>query len=335
MIVSSQRPCRKLFGGCGDKLVVMSYHQRIEAPELANFLTTRSRESRLWFVNNRALEGAILGYAAKYAARYSVKLYGLALEGNHIQGPALFPKGNRASFMRDLNSSVARAVPRYTNHPGGGFWARRYSNEFLPGNEDIEEYFFYTALQPIQDGLVEKISDYPGYNCFHDAIWGRKLKFKVIRWGEFNAARRRNPSVSISDFTDIVSLQYERLPGYEELSQKDYAHLMLKKLEERRTAIVAKRKSKGLGFAGKDNLKKTIPGALPQSTKISTPQSHRPRVLSVCPKRRAECKAWYFDIYFNYKESSREYRSGNFEVVFPLGTYPPYLPCAHREQIAA
>ncbi|MDC0358890.1 hypothetical protein OAO01_08745, partial [Oligoflexia bacterium] len=79
---------------------------RIESKELGSYLTTRSRNSELWFINNRPLERAILGYAAKYSKRYSTKLFALAIEGNHIQGAALFPEANRASFMRDFNSSV-------------------------------------------------------------------------------------------------------------------------------------------------------------------------------------------------------------------------------------
>jgi hypothetical protein len=86
----------------------MSYHPRIESGEISSYLTTRSRNSELWFVNNKGLEAAILSYAAKYRTRYEVKLYGLAIEGNHVQGPAHFPKSNRANFMRDFNSSIAR-----------------------------------------------------------------------------------------------------------------------------------------------------------------------------------------------------------------------------------
>ena len=147
--------------------------------------------------------------------------------------------------MRDLNSSIARAVPRYTAHQGGKLWGRRYSNEFLPRNEDIEKYFFYTVLQPVQDGLVPKISQYPGYNCFSDAVWGRKKKFKVVRWGEYNARLKRDPTANIADYTEVVELEYERLPGYEELTQKEYAYLMMKKLEVRRQAIVEQRAARG------------------------------------------------------------------------------------------
>lgn len=304
----------------------MSYHPRIESKDLGSFLTTRSRNSELWFVNNNKLQQSILGYAAKFSKRYNVKLYALAIEGNHIQAPAFFPQCRRADFMRDFNSCVARAVTRYTpQYRGGTFWARRYSAEFLPGDEDIEEYFFYTVLQPVQDGLVEKISDYPGYNCFNDAIWGIKKKFKVINWAKYNAARRFNSKIAIKSFTEEVTLEYERLPGYEELSQAEYAKRMLAKLESRRQVLVAERYRKGLGFVGREKIITVRPGSVPKSSKTSTIYSHRPRVLSICSKRRAECQAWYFDVYFLYQDASAKYRAGDLYVVFPEGTYRPYL----------
>jgi len=98
--------------GC---LVCMGYHQRIECREVPSFQTTRARNSELWFVNNQELEHVILGYAARYSTRYEVKLYALAIEGNHIQNPAHFPKGNRAHFMalvhRRLNPPPLRNRP--------------------------------------------------------------------------------------------------------------------------------------------------------------------------------------------------------------------------------
>jgi hypothetical protein len=102
----------------------MGYHQRIECKDIPSFQTTRTRNSELWFVNNPELENAILGYAARYTTRYEVKLYAFALEGNHSQKAATFPNANRAHFMRDFNSAIARAVSRYQpNYPGGRLWA--------------------------------------------------------------------------------------------------------------------------------------------------------------------------------------------------------------------
>jgi len=314
----------------------MGYHPRIESRTLGSFLTTRTRNSALWFINNRRLEDGILGYAAKFSDRYKVQLFGLAIEGNHIQGPALFPQGNRSSFMRDLNSCVARAVPKYVSgHPGGGLWERRYSAEFLPADSDIEDRFFYTVLQPVQDGLVERISDYPGYNCFHDAVHGVERRFKVVRWGEYNAAKRNNSKVRVADFTESVTLKYQRLPGYEDLTRGEYAKMMYAKLEERRSQIVNERHAAGRGFMGRAALLRQRPGALPINTKKSTINSHRPRVLSASNERRAHCKAWYFSVYWRYKEASQQYRNGELNVEFPEGTYRPYIPAHVGAQAAA
>lgn len=137
----------------------------------------------------------------------------------------------------------------------------------LPGNEYIEEYFFYTVLQPVNDGLVDDIREYPAYNCFEDAITGTVRHFKVVNWKQYNDAKRWNSSVCIDDYTELCPLKYERLPGYEHLSQTAYATLMRGKLSERTKEILRLRNGKpGLGVA---KLLKVKPGTRPKKTKTS------------------------------------------------------------------
>lgn len=304
----------------------MGCHPRIETSEHSDFITSRTRDSRLWFVNNEPLEQRILGLTAKYATRRTINLYGFAIEGNHLHIVAHNNKKNRAHFLRDLKSTVARAVSRFTpSFFGGSLWARRYSNEFLADPADIENYFFYTVLQPVKDGLVEKLSDYPGYNCFHDAVWGIKRTFKVMNWTAYYKATRWGKKVNKRDFLEEFTLEYSRLPGYETLSQKEYALLMTKRLEERRQEILKARVAEGKGFLGRQALKQIKPGSLPKTTQTSSRTTHRPRVLSACKVRRAEITAWYFDIYFRFKAASEAYRSGDITVGFPPGTYRPYV----------
>ena len=304
----------------------MSYHPRMEDPDFGNLITTRCRNSEMWFANNRPVEAAALGYLAKYRQRYGVKLYAFALEGSHTHKVAVFPNNNRSDFQRDFNSTTARAVTRLTpHHPGGGIWQRRYSQEFLPDDKDIEEWFFYVALQPILDGLVEKLSEYPFYNFFDDAVWGIERKFQVVNWEKYHKAKLRNPRVRKRDFTEEFTLKYERLPGYEHLPQKEYAHLMYDKLEQRRITEIAKRRAKGQGFMGREALLQVKPGTPARNPKTSTRTSHRPRVLSVCPERRKKCTSWYFNNHFAYKDCSRRYRAGELTVEFPPGMYKPYV----------
>ncbi|MCC6953838.1 MAG: hypothetical protein IT290_06945 [Deltaproteobacteria bacterium] len=303
----------------------MALHPRIETPDTPCLCTSRTRNSELWFVNNERLHDAILGYLAKYTDTYQATLYAFAIEGNHLHTDILFPQENRSGFMRAFNSQVARSVQRLVpEFPGGSVLGRRYSNEILPDGADLEEYFFYVALQPVQDGQVEFIRDFDGYHFFHDAVYGIEREFKVVDYKRFNAARKKNPGALLLDFITTYTLKYERLPGYEHLSQKDYAKLMYKKLEKRRLKIVADRRAAGLGFAGRVRRSLVIPGSRPFSTKRSSRHSHRPRVLSVCPIRRAEWLRWYFEIYDQYKAASKLFRAGFLDTVFPSGTYRPW-----------
>ena len=300
----------------------MGYHPRIECKKIATFQTTRTQRSELWFVNNTKLEEKILGFAAKYAKRYDVKLYALAIEGNHIQFPALFPKGNRAHFMRDFNSMVARTVPRYQRtYPGGKLWARRYSAEYLAGEGAIEKQFFYTVLQPVYDGLVDRIEQYEWYNCFEDAIHGRVKTFKVVRWKEYNDAKRWNDKVLIEEYTDTFELKYERLPGYEELSQEEYITLMREKLKEWTQIAIEVRPAKKA--AGREALRRVRPGSIPRHTKVSGMYDFRPRALGEDKKSIDEANEWYFSFHFRYKSASRRYRMGKKNVRFPKGSYKP------------
>jgi hypothetical protein len=302
----------------------MGYHIRIETKKIASFQTTRTRNSELWLVNRKKLEDAILGYAARYTTRHEVDLYALALEGNHTHNAALFPKANRAHFMRDFNSSVARAVNRYQeDYPGGKLWHRRYSSELLPTPEDIENWFFYIVLQPVQDGLVADIKDYPGYNCFEDAVTGTSRTYQVVNWKAYNDARRWRKHVSINDFTDSYSLKFKRLPGYEHLSQEAYATMMRSKLRKRTEKILEERGPKP--FMGVRAMSLTKPGARPNKTKVSGPNDHRPRVLSLKATKKREVLSWYFDTQHDYKSASKRYRGGDLDVKFPPGTYKPPL----------
>jgi hypothetical protein len=145
-----------------------------------------------------------------------------------------------------------------------------------------------------------------------------------MNWSAYHKAKKLNPKVKKIKFLEKYILEYKRLPGYESLSQKEYAKLMMKKLEARRLEIIHKRFSEGKKFLGRKAILQTKPGSLPIQTKNSTRNSHRPRVLCVCPQRRAETLKWYFSIYNLYKQISLAYRQGNSLVSFPPGTHKPY-----------
>ena len=300
---------------------------RIENPRVGSFGTARTINSVLWFVNNRPLEERILGYLARYQEKHQVPLYAFVFQGNHYHVNALFPNSNRAAFYRDFNARSAEAVRALVpEFPGGPLFERRYSEQALPRQEDIEESFFYCALQPVHAGLVKDSLEYPGYNSFFDAISGIERTYKIIDWARYNDKKRFNKKLSIKDFTHEYRFKYQRLPGYEHLSQREYKKLMLGKYEERRKKIVAEYLARGHRFLNSAELKKVRPGSLPKNTKKSTRYDRRPLVLTSCLETKKHYLSWYFSIYAWYKKASRRYLRGAAKVEFPNGTYKPPGP---------
>lgn len=200
---------------------------------------------------------------------------------------------------------------------------RRYSEQALPLAEDVEDRFFYCALQATESGLAEHPDDYPGYNSFHDAINGRKRVYRHTDWATYRSRKRFNKKLKPEDFTTEHFLDFKRLLGYEHLSQRDYKKLMLRKREERRLELVRDRKAKGLGFLTREQLLEVVPGTKPKTTKKSERNSKRPLVLTKCPETKKRFLEWYFSIYQAYKVAVRLYRQGQLDVKFPKGTYRP------------
>lgn len=302
----------------------MAQDLSIEDRDAVFFCTTRTAESRLWFVNSPLLTERILAYLAKYAFDYSVVLYAFELMGNHYHLLAGFPLGNKSAFLRSFNSMVARLVKSYVKTFGGGkLWARRARTQFVLEDEDVENWFYYAALNPIASGLGQKYSDYPGYSSFSDAISGRVRKFKVVNWSDYRNRKRYNKKLTIEDCTQTYELKFHRLPGYEKASAKEYREVMLKKFEGRRQAILKERKEKGLGYASPEQLRKTEPGTKPRTTKTSTRHTRRPLCLTLSRAAKERFLTWYFDLLAEYKEASRRFRRGELTVTFPPGTYRP------------
>ena len=302
----------------------MSQPLRIECPDFWSFGTSRTVNSLLWFINNSKVEQHALRFLARYQEKYGVELFSFVLMGNHSHIEARFPGMNRSQFYRDLNARMAEGVRYFVpEFPGGPLFARRYSEQAIVEAPDLEEYFFYCALQPIQAGFAERLEDYPGYNSFQDAISGKPRIVKDVDWTAFNAARRHNPRVKKKDYTTYRKLNYSRLPGYEHLSQHDYKVLMLKKFEERRMKIIQERRAQGKGFLGRDALLNIVPGSSPIQTKKSSRRSKRPLILTRCLETKKEFLRFFFDTLNSYRSASRLFRQGVLNVTFPPGTYRP------------
>ena len=227
-----------------------------------------------------------------------------------------------AHFFRDFNARIAESVKMLAeDFESGPLFERRYCNQALPESGDIEDYFFYIALQPVTSGLCARVSEYPGHSFFSDAAAGIEREYKYFSYGEYHKAKLKDPNVPKHLFWKTHKLSFKRI-GYNSLKDKEYKKLMHEKLEKNRLKAIEKLVDERpkLRFMTKSELRKVRPGSRPKSTKKG---GRRPLVLSKCPVARKIYLDWYFSIVSEFKEVSRKYREGDFTINFPPGTFRP------------
>lgn len=304
----------------------MAQDLSIEYPNYAVLITVRTIASRLWFVNNAKLTQNILAFLAKYQERYGFTLYAFALVGNHYHLLARFPKLNRAAFLSAFNGIIPKLLSSLVpNFIDGKLWARRARVQVVPNPEDIQDRFLYVALNHVSSGLCKNASDNNGYTCINDSLRTKPRKLFLIDWTDFMNRFRYNSKLTPEDCKKEYTLTFSRLPGFEDLSDQEYRSKITSLIEERRLQIIAERTQNGLGFAGRENLKRTAPGSLPRFTKTSTRHSKRPLVLTRCKRTRRMFLKLYFHTLELYRKASSLYRTGKTSTVFPPNTYRPVL----------
>ena len=292
------------------------------------FLTSRTMNSKLWFIKNRKLEERLLAFLARYKERYQIDLFAFQMMGNHYHLLARFPKMNKAKFTRDFNAIFAKLTATHVKEFGGGkLWARPVRSQSVGNESDVMDRFFYAALNPIGAGLCKKLSEYTTYCSFDDAITGRKRTFRILNREDYNNRKRYNPRLTLAECTTEHTLNYSRLPGYENVPHKQYTKMMRDELEQRRGVLIQKRLAEGKGFATPEELLKLVPGTAPRSTKTSTRHSKRPLILTACMETRRLFLEWYFELRAKFKIASKRFRAGDFGAEFPSGTYRPPMYC--------
>lgn len=292
------------------------------------FITSRTIGARIWFNMRAQLDYDIVAYLAKCQKRYSAIIYAFCIQGNHYHLIARFPGMNKSSFMRDFNSMIAKLVKKHQERfTDGKLWARRYADQVFKRDQDVEQWFFYTALNPVHAGLSKDPKIHPGYNSFDDAVNAIDRIYTVTNWSLYQDKVRYNPSLKKEDFDEEFTLHYTRLPGFEEMSASEYASHMLSKMKVMNQEAIDERLDRDLGFMPPEQLKSIKPGSTPRNVKVSERYSLRPLILTSCQQTRSDYLKWYFGLQDEYTISSNLYRKGEDSVKFPKGTYKPPKLC--------
>jgi hypothetical protein len=246
---------------------------------------------------------------AEAAERFSVTVHGWMAMSNHQHLVVRDDLGNLPEFLAHLHKMLAKALNakwrRWEN-----LWATEQpSVVHLVEAHDRFRKLVYLLVNPVEDDLVEHVADWPGASSLRLNISGRATT--ITRPRRF--FRKDGPMPA------AVTLQAERLEGFEHLEQEEWATLVraaVRDVEQRARArrVLAKRRVLG---------RKWVLRASPTERPATEAPRRKLRPLLAC--RDESLRAQQLELVRSFRDahaaSLRQWLGGEREVLFPYGTY--------------
>ncbi len=228
---------------------------------------------------------------------------------------------NLEPFFNQAISLIARETNRYW-HRKGRLWASRAHVTPCVDDEKAEERLIYGMTNPMKDGLVEKLSQYPGFSTYSELARGDQQKYfyfdRTAWWKNGGPAGKHR----LEEFIRWVPLMVSPLPHWERMTipqqQTRFRHL-LREYEEK---FREERRRENRVVVGVKGLRRLNHRDRPKSDKKRDVQ---PLCHSSTGEGKAEYKLKYDEIQKARMIASLAFRQGCFEVEFPRGTFPPPL----------
>jgi REP element-mobilizing transposase RayT len=285
-------------------------------------VTLRTLHGRLLLRPSTRANDLIVGVIGRAQRRCGMKIHGVVVLGNHAH-LILSPDSPQqlAAFMEYAAGNIAREIGRLHNWREK-FWARRY-RAILISHEEAAQVarLAYLLGNGVKEGLVERPHHWPGVHCARALCSGTDLRGTWFDRTAQYEARRRGDSRSPADFGTTESLVFSPLPCWAALAPDAYRQRIVDLL---RTVTEAGRRDR----AGRPVLgRKSILSQHPHDEPRAHDRSPAPAVHAATKAIRIMLRAAYRQFVDAYRDAALRLRRGDRLVRFPLGAFPPPLPC--------
>jgi putative transposase len=284
-------------------------------------LVTRRVSRRMLLLRPGERVNQIIGYLlAVLSQKYGILIHAVCALSNHAHQASSDPDGRIADFTRDFHSLVARHI----NAVFGDFenlWSTEQTSLVrLAEAGDIVDKIAYTMANPVSSFLVMYGRSWPGLRL----AWSAGAKPKVFRRpvGFLRPNTGRWP--------ESATLELARPPGHDELSDDELSALLAEAIEAKEEEARQEAAAENIRFLGRRTVRR--------QRRHSRPKTHEPR-FGISPRHACKNKwlrierlladrAWLDE----YNRCYDLWRSGDYGVVFPHGTYQ--LRVQHGARVA-
>jgi REP element-mobilizing transposase RayT len=286
-------------------------------------VTCRTLHSRFLLRPSQNVKDVVVGVLGRAQRKYPIRLCGYSFASNHFHlildvDDAL----QLARFMRYVNSNLARKIGRLVGWREK-IWSRRYQAIVISSEEEAQVgRLGYVLAHGVKEGLVEKVTDWPGVHCAHSLLTGEAEQGYWFDQTQEYAARRRGETFDPMRFATPEVLVLSPLPCWRHLSEEKRRELVAGLIAEIEADAAAHRRRTGSQVLGASAVRGQHPFDRPKKSK----KSPAPLFHAASKAVRQELYEMYGWFVAAFRTASEKLRGGDRTASFPPGSFPPALP---------
>lgn len=276
---------------------------------------------RFWMLTRRCTQGLcllrpdvqtneIFNYCLADAARRSgVQVVGYEALSNHYHAVVYDPEARLPEFIEHLNKYTARALNAHWQRSENLWSTDPTCATHLVNPSDVMAKLLYTLVNAVAADLVDRVADWPGANSYAAMLSGDPIQVS-------------RPLVYFSKTGTMpkeVSLALIRPPGYENLSQDQWATFLKEQVRIGEARIRAERVKEGKSVLGCQSVLQT--SHLEASKTRFAPGKLRPEVACKDPETRTLVLLDLKRFRLSHEVARLQLKAKVLDVVFPQGTY--------------
>ena len=286
-------------------------------------VTCRTLQSRFLFRPHPRVNDIVVGVLGRAQRKYDVRICSYVFASNHFHLTLDVDDALQLSrFMGYVSSNLARKVGRFVGWREK-IWSRRYQAIVISSEAPAQiERLRYVLAHGVKEGLVEKVSQWPGLHCAHSLLTGEAVAGYWFDGTQEYAARRRGEEIDPMRYATRETLVLSPLPCWKHLSEEQRRKLVADLIAEIELEAAAHRQRTGSEVLGASAVQGQQPFDRPRKTK----RSPAPLFHAASKAVRLELYAMYGWFVATFREAAEKLRAGDRMARFPAGSFPPALP---------
>ena len=217
---------------------------RAVIPGSVYLITRRCAERRFFLRPDPAMTEAFVYCLAAAARRTGVQVMFSAVMSNHHHTGVIDTQGRLPEFLEYLHKFTAKCGNALRGR-WEAFWSpEQTSCVRLVGPEDVLDKMIYAITNPVKDGLVDRVHNWPGLNCL-GAIESDKPMV---------ARRPKHFFREETALPKFETLAFVRPPGWRHLSHSEWTKLVTQRVCEVELGAAYERAKTGARVLGRKTI---------------------------------------------------------------------------------